>query len=98
MAADRAADLGLAMAELSDSTIEYLNQHLPPNWPHCNPVDIIGDAQADRYYHAVKACLEDENVDGVLAILTPQAMTKPLESAQALIELADTLTATANRC
>lgn len=50
-----------------------------------NPVDIIGDAQADRYHHAVKACLDDENVDGVLAILTPQAMTKPLESAQAMI-------------
>jgi acetyltransferase len=88
MATDRAADLGLAMATLSDATIEYLNQHLPPNWPHGNPVDVIGDAQADRYHHAVKACLEDDNVDGVLAILTPQAMTKPLESAQALLDLA----------
>ncbi len=90
MATDRAVDLGLTMATLSDATIEYLNQYLPPNWPHSNPVDIIGDAQADRYHHAVKACLEDENVDGVLAILTPQAMTKPLESAQALIALANT--------
>ncbi|MGB8076576.1 MAG: acetate--CoA ligase family protein, partial [Gallionella sp.] len=89
MAADRAADLGLTMAILSDATIEYLDQHLPPTWPHRNPVDIIGDAQADRYHHAVKACLEDDNVDGVLAILTPQAMTRPLESAQALIELAN---------
>ena len=87
MAADRAADLGLVMATLSDATVEYLNQFLPPNWPHCNPVDIIGDAQADRYYHAVTACLNDENVDGVLAILTPQAMTKPLESAQVLIDI-----------
>jgi len=89
MATDRAADLGLTIATLSDVTIEYLNQHLPPNWPHRNPVDIIGDAQADRYQHAVKACLEDDNVDGVLAILTPQAMTKPLESAQAMIELSN---------
>ena len=90
MATDRAVDLGLAIATLSDATVEYLNQHLPENWSHGNPVDIIGDAQSDRYQHAVKACLEDDNVDGVLAILTPQAMTKPLESAQALIELADT--------
>ncbi len=90
MAADRASDLGLTMATLSDETVAYLNQHLPSNWPHCNPVDIIGDAQADRYHHAVKACLDDDNVDGVLAILTPQAMTKPLESAQVMIELADT--------
>jgi acetyltransferase len=87
MAADRAADLGLVMATLSDATVEYLNQYLPPNWPHCNPVDIIGDAQADRYQYAVTACLNDENVDGVLAILTPQAMTKPLESAHVLIDI-----------
>ena len=57
MATDRAVDLGLAIATLSDATIEYLNGHLPSNWPHANPVDIIGDAQADRYHHAVKACL-----------------------------------------
>lgn len=87
MATDRAADLGLPMAALSDATIAYLDQHLPPNWSHGNPVDIIGDAQATRYRHAVKACLEDEGVDGVLVILTPQAMSQPLESAQALIEL-----------
>ncbi len=90
MAADRAADLGLTIATLSDATIEYLDRQLPPNWPHGNPVDIIGDARADRYRAAVKACLEDENVDGVLAILTPQAMTQPLESALAMIELSNT--------
>ncbi|MFZ2161936.1 MAG: bifunctional acetate--CoA ligase family protein/GNAT family N-acetyltransferase [Sideroxyarcus sp.] len=88
MAADRASDLGVNMAVLSEATIEILNQHLPPNWSHGNPVDIIGDAQSDRYQHAVKACLDDENVDGVLAILTPQAMTKPLESAKVLIDIA----------
>ena len=88
MAADRAADLGLAVVPLADTTLQYLDKHLPLQWSHGNPVDIIGDAGADRYYHAVKACLEDEKVDGVLTILTPQAMTAPLESAQALIELA----------
>ena len=89
MATDRASDLGLVMASLSDVTMERLNQALPSNWSHGNPVDIIGDAQADRYRHAVAACLEDPNVDGVLTILTPQAMTKPLEAAQAVIELAN---------
>jgi acetyltransferase len=88
MAADRASDLGVNMAVLSDATIETLNQYLPANWSHGNPVDIIGDAQSDRYLHAVRACLDDENVDGVLAILTPQAMTKPLESAQVMIDIA----------
>ena len=90
MATDRAADLGVSMAELSAATIETLNQHLPANWSHGNPVDIIGDASAERYHHAVEACLQDDNVDGVLAILTPQAMTKPLESAQVVIDLANT--------
>ncbi|NOT13110.1 MAG: bifunctional acetate--CoA ligase family protein/GNAT family N-acetyltransferase [Methylococcaceae bacterium] len=87
MATDCAADQGLVMATLSDATIERLNQVLPPTWSHGNPVDIIGDAQADRFQNAVRACLEDPNVDGVLTILTPQAMTKPLEAANAVIEL-----------
>ncbi len=87
MATDYAIDLGLEIATLSDSTIESLNKVLPETWSHGNPVDVIGDAQADRYQHAVKACLEDPNVDGVLAILTPQAMTKPLEVANVVIEL-----------
>jgi acetyltransferase len=87
MATDCAEDYGLVMATLSDSTMEILNKELPHTWSHGNPVDIIGDAQADRYQHAVKACLEDPNVDGVLAILTPQAMTKPLEAANTVIEL-----------
>jgi len=89
MATDCAADLGLEMAELSSETLEKLNQALPPTWSHGNPVDIIGDAQADRYQHAVQACLEDPGVDGVLTILTPQAMTKPLEAANAVIELSN---------
>lgn len=87
MATDHAIDLGLEMATLSDETLAQLDKVLPPNWSHGNPVDIIGDAQADRYQNAVRACLEDPNVDGVLAILTPQAMTKPLEAATTLIEL-----------
>ncbi len=89
MAADRASDLGLNIAALSEGTINYLNAHLPSNWSHSNPVDIIGDALSDRYHHAVKACLEDVNVDGVLVILTPQAMTKPLESALEVIQLSE---------
>ena len=89
MATDCAADLGLQMAELSGETLEKLDHALPSTWSHGNPVDIIGDAQADRYQHAVQACLEDPGVDGVLTILTPQAMTRPLEAANAVIELSN---------
>jgi acetyltransferase len=87
MATDYAADLGLTMANLSSDTITQLNATLPSTWSHGNPVDVIGDAQADRYHHAVTACMEDPNVDGVLTILTPQAMTKPLEVAQSILAI-----------
>ncbi|MGB4812693.1 MAG: bifunctional acetate--CoA ligase family protein/GNAT family N-acetyltransferase [Methylophilaceae bacterium] len=89
IATDYAIDLGLKIAELSEHTMATLNAVLPATWSHGNPVDVIGDAQVDRYQHAVKACLEDPNVDGVLTILTPQAMTKPLEVANAVIALSN---------
>lgn len=88
MASDRAADLGLALAEVTEETRNRLDETLPPAWSHGNPVDILGDAGADRYREAVTACLHDSNVDGVLVILTPQAMTRPLEVAEAMIETA----------
>jgi len=85
LAADRAADLALPLAELSESTIDALAKVLPANWSHGNPVDLIGDADAGRYRAAVAACLADRNVDGVLAVLTPQAMTAPAEAARAVV-------------
>jgi acetyltransferase len=88
MAADRAADLGVPLAELAPATLEALKASLPGNWSHGNPIDLIGDAAADRYRAAVGACLADPNVDGVLTILTPQAMGDPAESAAAVIETA----------
>src|SRR5690242_19094 len=75
MAADLAGDLDLPLAELSPATIETLHRALPSNWSHGNPVDLIGDADSGRYRAAVAACLADDGVDGVLTILTPQAMT-----------------------
>ena len=60
MAADRAADLGIPLAQLSGRTIEALKRALPANWSHGNPVDLIGDADPERYRAAVAACLADE--------------------------------------
>lgn len=90
MATDLAIDMGVRMAELSPATIATLDAVLPANWSRANPLDIIGDATAERYRAAVAACLVDANVDGVLAMLTPQAMTRPTEVAQAVIEVAKT--------
>ena len=88
MAADRAADLGIPLAQLAAGTFEALKPALPAHWSHGNPLDLIGDADAARYRAAVSACLADEGVDGVLAILTPQAMTEPTAAAQAVIDAA----------
>ena len=86
MAADRALDLGIPLAQLSDTTMAKLNACLPATWSHGNPIDVLGDADVDRYRSAIKAVLEGPNVDGVLVMLTPQAMTRATDVAKALIE------------
>lgn len=88
MAADRAADLGIPLAELSQQTIQSLQSALPSNWSHGNPMDLIGDADAARYRAGIAACLGDDNVDGVLVMLTPQAMTEPTVVAESVVEAA----------
>ena len=91
MAVDRAADLGISLATLSPETMSALNAALPPNWSHGNPIDLIGDADAARYGAALQAVLADPGVDGVLTLLTPQAMTQPTAVAQTVIEIAATV-------
>jgi acetyltransferase len=86
MAADRATDQGIELSSLSGETMARLNEVLPSVWSHGNPVDIIGDAPPERYQQAIDICLEDSDVDGVIVILTPQAMTAPTEVAKAVIE------------
>jgi len=86
MATDRAVDLGVELAGLGEETLRRLDEALPAHWSHGNPVDILGDAPPERYRAAVSICLEDPAVDGVLVMLTPQAMTDPLAAARAVIE------------
>ncbi len=85
MATDRAVELDLAIAELNAQTLEQLNAALPAHWSHANPVDLLGDADATRYEQALAACLQDPGVDGVLAMLTPQAMTDADAAAEVVI-------------
>jgi acetyltransferase len=73
------------LANLSKKSLEDLNKILPSAWSKSNPVDVLGDADSDRYKKALKIVFADINVDGVLIILTPQAMTHPLEVAQEII-------------
>ncbi|KTC99761.1 bifunctional acetate--CoA ligase family protein/GNAT family N-acetyltransferase [Legionella feeleii] len=87
MAADRAADLNIPLSELTDETISYLDSILPSHWSHRNPIDILGDATPERYQQVIKACLKDENCDGLLIILVPVAMSEPLRVAEQVSEI-----------
>jgi acetyltransferase len=86
LAADRAGDLGLKLPEPSAGTVKKLNKTLSPHWSKSNPIDILGDAKPDAYSVAVQNAVHDESFDGVLVMLTPQAMTEPTAAAQALID------------
>ena len=76
------------LANISQETIDILNGFLPPFWSHGNPVDVLGDAPPERYAKAVEAVLKDPNVDAVLVILTPQAMTDSTGTARAVAQVA----------
>lgn len=85
IATDRTLDLGIEMAQLTQASLEKLEAIMPQNWSHGNPVDLLGDADPKRYQGAVEICLHDPNVDGVLVLLTPLAMTHPEEVAKQLV-------------
>ena len=86
LATDRAVDVGVQVPELAEDTVSRLNRTLPDHWSRANPLDILGDAPPERYGEALEACLADPGLDGVLAMLTPQAMTDPEGAAQAVID------------
>lgn len=87
MACDRASDLNIPLAELSSETIASLNELLPSMWSHGNPVDVLGDADAERYEKALQLVLADRNTDGALLMLTPQAMTDPTAVAERVVNI-----------
>jgi acetyltransferase len=84
LATDALITSGAQLAELAPETMASLNQILPPTWSHNNPVDIIGDAGPELYARTVDIVAKDANTDGLLVILTPQAMTDPTATAEEL--------------
>lgn len=84
LATDALIGNGGELAPLSDQAIANLNEVLPPSWSHSNPIDILGDADPNRYQQAIEIAAADPNTDGVLVILTPQAMTAPTQTAEQL--------------
>jgi len=86
-----ALDLGGGiLAPLSPETMAEYNSFLPEAWSHNNPVDILGDASAEKYAHAIQVAAKEPNADAVLCILTPQDMTNPTATAIAIKEVAKT--------
>ncbi len=89
MATDMLMSKGGKLTRLSDDTMAKLNEVLPPFWSHGNPVDVIGDAPPERFAKATEIVMQDENVDAVLVILTPQAMTAPTKTAEAIAKISE---------
>ncbi|MGE5552488.1 MAG: acetate--CoA ligase alpha subunit [Betaproteobacteria bacterium] len=87
IAADNIESRGLTMARFAKETIEALRAKLPAEANVYDPVDVIGDARADRYAYALETVMADPNVDSAVVLLTPQAVTQPAETAQAIIEI-----------
>jgi acetyl coenzyme A synthetase (ADP forming)-like protein len=88
MAADALLLGGGQLASLHPETLAALNASLPPLWSHANPIDLLGGAKPQCYRLAVEACARDPNVQGLLVLLTPQAMTYPTETARQLLPFA----------
>ncbi|HSP70419.1 MAG TPA: bifunctional acetate--CoA ligase family protein/GNAT family N-acetyltransferase [Bryobacteraceae bacterium] len=88
LATDALLGSGGQLAELSAETSDRLNALLPPHWSHQNPIDILGDASAERYAKAVEIAAKDPGTDGLLVILAPQAVTDPGAVAEHLASLA----------
>jgi len=84
MAADAVEKAGLKVAILAGATAMALKQKLPPAASVANPIDVLGDADPERYAAALDAAQDDEDVDAIIVILTPQAMTQPAETARAI--------------
>jgi acetyltransferase len=84
LATDVLMSNGGELTPISSEAMKRLNEFLPPQWSHNNPIDVIGDASPERYIQAVEVALQDQNSDGLLVILTPQAMTEPTQTAEML--------------
>jgi acetyltransferase len=90
LAADALIEGNGSLADLSDQTIQTLDNLLRPFWSRSNPVDLVGDARSEQYAAAVEALIKDPNNDALLIILTPQAMTEPIGTAERLKLLTST--------
>ncbi|MFO0752407.1 MAG: acetate--CoA ligase family protein [Thermodesulfovibrionales bacterium] len=88
IAADTAEKMKVRLPQMTRSSIEAIASLLPPTASLYNPVDIIGDATSERYAVVLSKAVHDPHVDGIVVILTPQAMTDVENTAEVIIETA----------
>lgn len=86
MAADRASELNIELPILNNALTTELNKILPSQWSHQNPIDIIGDATPERYHAVLNICQKEPEIDAILSILVPVAMSKPTKVAKEIIK------------
>ena len=87
MATDECEKNDILLASLEKETIDGLKEFLPEAANFYNPIDILGDALADRYKKTLEVVIKDNNVDAIVMLLTPQAMTQPFKTARAIVEV-----------
>ena len=87
MATDACEENQISLAKLDEKTVLKLKEFLPAAANFHNPIDVIGDALADRYKKTLEVIIEDKNVNAIIVLLTPQAMTQIIETAQAIVEV-----------
>jgi acetyltransferase len=87
LATDLIEKFDIKMADLTKKVQNRLREGLPPASAIGNPIDVLGDASADRYKFAMEETLKDENVYSLIVLLTPQAMTQVEETAKKIIKL-----------
>jgi acetyltransferase len=86
LAVDTLKDLGGQLAELAPETLASLDQHLPHGWSHGNPVDIIGDANPERYKAALSEVIDDPNTDAVLVLYCPTSISSSADVAETVVD------------
>ena len=84
LATDTLVEGGGKLTRLTDEASQAFDDFLPPAWSHGNPVDVLGDATPSRYEQALNVAEKDQESDGLLVVLTPQAMTDATETARQL--------------
>jgi len=87
IAADAIIDNLGEIADLSEESISVLDKILPAQWSKGNPVDVLGDADVDRYYKTLQVCLLDPNIDGIVVMYTPQGSANSSDLARKIVEL-----------